>query len=101
MYADLSVGYWARHTKDRCQALTGLAYVCELHLNQSLEDQNVFSDGGFQVGSDVPNVTLLDFTVGAHVELYSLTTLTFAYCTPLSSDKQFDGQFRVMFNRRF
>ncbi len=103
LYADIGVGYWARHTNDASRALTGLAYVCEFHMNQSLEGQQVLSSNGFQVGSPIENQSVFDITVGAHLEFYTRTTVTLAYCTPLNSDsdKQFDGQFRLLFNRRF
>lgn len=101
LYADVAFGYWARHIHDRSQAWTGLAYICEFHLNQSLEAQQTIVNGPFVVGGDVPNVTLVNLTVGADIELYSLTNLTIGYCTPITSDRQFDGQLRMMVNRRF
>lgn len=103
LFADLGLGYWARRSKDPCKFFTGLAYVLEFHLNQSLEGREVLTAPNFQVGTTAQNVSFIDMTVGAHVELYKMTTITAAYCTPLTSDqdKQFDSQFRLFVNRRF
>ena len=103
LYADLGLGYWARRSKDPCKFFTGLAYVLEFHLNQSLQGQHVLTSNNFQIGTTAENVSFTDMTVGAHLELYKLTTITAAYITPLTSDRdrQFDSQFRLFINRRF
>jgi hypothetical protein len=103
MYADLGIGYWAKRSNDPHKMLTGLAYVLEFHLNQSLEGQQVLNSTNFQIGTPAQNVSFTDMTVGAHLEMYKLTTITAAFCTPLTPDRdrQFDSQFRLLFNRRF
>jgi hypothetical protein len=103
LYTDLGLGYWARRSENRDQFLTGLAYVLEFHWNQSLQGQQVLNVGGYQIGTPAENVSCTDLTVGAHLELYRMTTLTAAFVTPLTSDRdrQFDSQFRFFVNRRF
>jgi hypothetical protein len=103
LFADLGLGYWARRSNDRSRCLTGLAYVVEWHLNQSLESQQVLSSGNFDVGTPASNISFTDMTCGLHLELYKMTTVTCAYCFPLTSDgdRQFDSQFRLFLNRRF
>jgi hypothetical protein len=103
LFADLGLGYWARRSNDRSKFLTGLAYVLEFHLNQSLQGEQVLNGNNFQIGTSAENVSFTDITVGAHLELYKMTTVTAAFCTPLTSDRdrQFDSQFRVFVNRRF
>jgi hypothetical protein len=103
MFADVGLGYWARRCNDRSRFFTGLAYVLEFHLNQSLEAQQVLTSDTFDLGTPAENASFTDMTIGAHVELYKMTTITAAYCTPLTPDmdRQFDSQFRLFVNRRF
>ncbi len=101
MYIDLALGYWARRSDFGRRLITGLAYVAELHVNQALNSSSATSVGGASFVT--PSISVLDLTLGAHVELRRNTTLTVAYCTPLTGgqDRQFDGQFRLLLNRRF
>jgi hypothetical protein len=103
LYADVGLGYWARRSNDPHTMFTGLAYVLEFHVNQSLNSQQILYSPSFQIGSDVSNVSSTDMTVGAHLELYKLTSVTAAFVAPLTpdGDRQFDTQFRLLVNRRF
>ena len=108
MYLDASLGYWAYRRDCPHQFLTGLAPVFEVHVNQGLGRSPVLTDpeeilqvGGDINGDPVHNISIVDLTVGLHAELYKETTLTAAYCTAATGDRQFDGQFRVLVNRRF
>jgi hypothetical protein len=103
LYADLGLGYWARRSENRNQFFTGLAYSLEFHLNQSLQGQQVLDAGEFQIGTHAENVSCTDLTVGTHLELYKMTTVTAALIVPLTADRdrQFDSQFRLFVNRRF
>jgi hypothetical protein len=103
MFADVGLGYWARKSNDRSKLVTGLAYVVECHLNQSLEGQQVLNSTNFQMGTPAQNISFTDMTCGVHLELYKMTTVSCAYCFPLTSDgdRQFDSQFRLFVNRRF
>ena len=40
-------------------------------------------------------------TLGAHAELGKRTTLTAGYCLPLTSEREFDGEFRLFMNYFF
>jgi hypothetical protein len=97
------LGYWARRSENRNQFFTGLAYSLEFHLNQSLQGQQVLDAGEFQIGTHAENVSCTDLTVGTHLELYKMTTVTAALIVPLTADRdrQFDSQFRLFVNRRF
>jgi hypothetical protein len=106
MYLDLSLGYWAYRSESQNRYLTGIAPVVEVHVNQSLEKSPVLINGASQVGGDINgnqinNISIVDLMVGLHVELCGKTTLTAAYCTPATGDRQFDGEFRCFLNRRF
>ena len=101
MYIDLALGYWARRSDCTRRLLTGLAYVVELHMNQALGSSSTTSVGEASLAT--PSISVLDLTVGAHLDIRRNTTLTAAFCTPLTNgqDRQFDGQFRLFVNRRF
>ena len=106
MYLDVALGRWIYRNECGNRYLTGLAPVVEAHVNQSLERSPILSGNGSQVGGDVNgnpinNITIVDMTVGLHAELCGKTTMTAAYCLPVTGDRQFDGQFMFYVNRRF
>ena len=102
-YLDVGVGYWAYRSCERHRRLTGLAWTAELHWNRSLKDTDVVAYQDFRVGDFSTNIEVINLTLGAHLELFDKTMLTLAYATPLGGgrDQQFDGEFRLMLNRRF
>ena len=75
-----------------------------MHVNQSLNSASVLefrsSNGTSTVGSQ-STISIVDMTVGAHAEVGKHTTLTAGYCTPLTNQRQFDGEFRMLMNYRF
>lgn len=98
MIADVGIGYWIYRGASR--RVTGLAPVWELHYSRSLEDQDVLQQGGFVIGNSGQDVDVLNTTVGLNVELFNYALLTAGYTAPLSddTDRQFDGEFRLMCN---
>jgi len=99
LYLDGVAGYWIRRDNDPQRWLNGIAVFGELHGNQSLNTSAALSTVvGTMAGN---NISILDMTVGADFQFGPLTTVTAAYCTPLTAQREFDGQFRLMFNRRF
>jgi hypothetical protein len=103
LYADIGLGWWLYRGNARYRWLTGLAWTAELHWNRSLQETDVLYADGFRVGDFASDVEVFNLTVGAHLELSHLTTVTVGYCTPLGGgqDQQFDGELRVLVNRRF
>jgi hypothetical protein len=108
MYLDASLGYWAYRRNCPNHFLTGLAPMFEVHVNQGLgrapvliDSQEALQVGGDINGNPVHTLSIVDLTVGLHAELYRNTTLTAAYCTAATGDRQFEGQFRLLVNRRF
>ena len=61
------------------------------------------TSGSYRIGRYAAAIDISHLTLGAHLELYDRTTITVAYVTPVGggSDRQFDGELRVLFNRRF
>jgi hypothetical protein len=103
----VSSGYWA-YLNPGARYVTGVAPIFELHQSQTLSASNVVSATSGR--GDVVNVgqtgyvfQLLNTTTGFNVQLGPLSSLLVAYTTPIGSgtDKQFAGEFRVLFNRRF
>jgi hypothetical protein len=98
LYLDGVAGYWVRRN-DADRWINGIALFGELHGNQSLNNSPALST---QIGTMTGgNISILDMTVGADLQFGPLTTVTAAYCTPLTAQREFDGQLRLMFNRRF
>jgi hypothetical protein len=101
LYLDLGMGYWLRRSDSTSDLVTGFAPIMELHMNQSLDSASAISLGTLSVTGAADNISILDLTVGANVELRRNTTVTAGYCTPLTSDRAFDGQLRCFVNYRF
>jgi hypothetical protein len=102
-YVDLGVGWWLYRGAERFRRLTGLACTAEVHWNHALKDTDVVSAGDWRIGDFSGNTDIWNLTLGAHLEWNDLTTVTLGYTTPLSGgpSREFDGEFRLMLNRRF
>lgn len=101
LYFDVAVGYWLRRN-DYSRCISGIAPIVELHLNQGLQDTDEVRDPlqVFNVGV-AETMSILDLTAGVRFELGRRTDLTMAYATPLTNDRQFDGEFRLLLNLNF
>jgi hypothetical protein len=98
LYLEGTAGYWIRRG-DSNHLINGIALFGELHGNQSLNTSAALET---QVGTmSGNNISILDMTLGADFQVGELTTVTLAYCTPLSNQREFDNQFRFLLNRRF
>lgn len=98
LYLDGTAGYWLRRD-EADHLLSGIAVFGELHLDQSLDTSAPLNTVvGVMSGNPI---SILDMTVGADFQIGPLTTVTTAYCTPLTAQREFNGQFRLLLNRRF
>ncbi|MDB5339271.1 MAG: hypothetical protein JWN70_4890, partial [Planctomycetaceae bacterium] len=103
-YLDLSVGYWTYLADDQEAYLSGIAPMFELHYNQSLQSGDVIRAGNnFQLGSFGSNFSVVNAVIGTTFQFGPSSALTMGYAVPLGggNDQQFDGEFRVFFNKRF
>jgi hypothetical protein len=102
LYADVGLGYWIMRN-NYAKWLTGVAPTIEVHHNQSLSSTQAVSAGVFQIGSYASNIGNTNLVVGTNFQIGPLSSLSTAYCVPVEggTDKQFAGEFRVLFNRRF
>jgi hypothetical protein len=105
IYSSISAGYWLY--RNPCSRVSGFSPIFEAHYAKSVSYNNSTTLGpiGNQVLLGVPgsNFGLLNLTAGANVQLGPLSSLLLAYVVPVGSgsDKQFAGELRVLFNRRF
>ena len=102
-YVDLGVGYWAYRGHERFRRMTGWAFTSELHWNRSLRETDVVESGAWRIGDFSSSIETFNLTLGTHIELYDTTTITFGYTVPLGGglDREFNGELRLMVNRRF
>jgi hypothetical protein len=104
MYVDCSVGYWLSYNEEGlgvCKYLTGLAPILELHYTTTLEDARGVPPAIMPVSNAI---NALNMTAGMFFKLGSSAGLTVAAVAPLRtspSDKQFDAEVLVQFNRWF
>lgn len=105
MYLSFNAGYWLFLDPQSDRFITGLAPTFEYHLNQSLDrGDSVYGNVDGTVWSFAAPGTLNvnNAVIGLTALIRNDATLTVGYCTPLqSSDRQFDGEFRLMFNWLF
>lgn len=104
VYLDWSAGYWTYLAEDESAFLTGVAPMAELHMNQSLQGTDVVTGpNGFRLGTGGHNYSILNAVIGTTFQFGTQNALTIGYATPIgsSADQQFNGEFRMFFNRRF
>lgn len=101
MYLSFSTGYWI-YKNDRAR-FTGFSPIMELHLNQAFEDFPPVVYDTWVLGQNPGVLSVTNALIGCNFEWGKRSTLTFAYCTPLSAglDRYFDGEFRALYNLRF
>ena len=96
-----SMGKWVYRNNRRCSRVNGVILTSELHFTQTLNNADSVRSGNFVVGDPNANLSLLNGTIGGHVQM-GKTTVTTGYTLPLTSDDRvFDGEFRVFVNRKY
>lgn len=102
LFASTGIGRWLIRG-NQLGWLTGVAGLFELHYNRSLQGNDIVTAGNLAIGDFSRTIELLNLSLGTTFELRNRGYLTAAYITPLGggSDQQFDGQFRLMYSRRF
>jgi len=101
MYLSFSTGYWI-YKNDRAR-FTGFSPIMELHLNQAFEEFQPVVYNTWVLGQNPGVLSITNALVGCNFEWGRRSTLTFAYCTPLTggSDRYFNGELRALYNLRF
>jgi hypothetical protein len=112
LYASLATGYWLHRAAVGSARITGLAPIAELHYNRSLQptDTVTIPDSGFTyylrgqtIGSKDSDIEAINAVIGLTMLADDNKSLTAAYTVPLGggADKQFNGEFRLLFNWYF
>lgn len=103
LYADLGAGYWMYRSESCRSRILGFAPTLELHYNRSLQAADLIVNRNIVIGDFFSNFELLNMTIGCYTQFSPVSILTLGYNTPLGGgqDKQFAGELRVAFNRRF
>jgi hypothetical protein len=103
LYVDLAFGYWLCRDNSGCSRISGIAPIFEVHWNTSIEESRGVQQSGLRVGAVADDIDQVNFVAGVTVECHGNTTLTTAFTSPVSgnTDRDFDGELRVIFNRRF
>lgn len=104
MYSSIGAGYWLyRSPNPYVTGLTGMAGMAELHYNRSLESTDVVTAGNFRIGNRASSIDMLNIVVGSSFWFGHNKSITAAYATPIgnSTDRAFDGEFRLMLNWYF
>ncbi len=120
LFLDFTAGFWLYQNPCACW-ITGIAPVVEVHYSTSIQDTDfavgplgtiVSEDVGFgqetppgaqQRGAPGGRRDVLNLTGGLHFQMGTNSMLTVAGVAPLrnGSDREFDAEFMVQFNRRF
>jgi hypothetical protein len=118
LYASVGTGYWMYRSNTPGRfGITGFSPTAELHYNRSLTDGNIVTQNVQQTtstamttnlitpvyGQAFTNIEVLNAVVGTNMLFGRNRILTMGYTAPLGMgvDKQFAGEFRVMFNWYF
>ena len=96
-YADSSLSRWMYRNY---QAGTGWALTGEVHYNGTVGSADTIQMNGFTAGTPGFDADIVNLTFGS-TYVYGKTTLTTAYGTPVTKDRGFDGELRVLINRFF
>ncbi len=101
-YIDLGFGSWIYRGEGKYGRLTGWVWTAELHGNDSFSPTSPVAADNWQIG-DSNSFDSWDMTVGTHFEFKDRAVLTLAYVDPLGggNSRQFNGEFRLMFNYYF
>lgn len=111
LYVDLQLGAWLLRNECPSESdwVTGLAAIFEMHYNRrwkDLENVNPVNIRAAPIGGverafilNTPDVDVLNFLGGFAVDLNGRSSISATYGVPVTDDKQFDGELRVLFNR--
>jgi len=109
LFASVSTGYWIyRSQTPGTFGLTGFSPTAELHYNRSLNsgdiiNQSIDNTMTAVYGQSFSNLEVLNGVLGANMIFGRNRILSMGYVAPLGMgvDKQFAGEFRLMFNWYF
>ncbi len=99
--ASASLGKVVYRNNCRASRVKALAWTTELHYTATVTSADVIDDGAFLIGTPRNDLSLLNGTIGGHMQLQK-SIVTVGYTLPINSnDRVFDGEFRMFINRPF
>ncbi len=94
-------GKYLYQNYSRNSRIKSFSLLSELHYTATVSDADTINAGPFLLGNADHDVSLLNATFGANLRMKD-STLTTGYTVPLtSSDRIFDGEFRLFINQFF
>ena len=81
--------------------LSGIAWLAEAHYSANVQDPDLVQSGQIVLGDPNSSVDVLNGTTGLHLRFGQDFIATFAYSAPMTDDRLFDGEFRMIFNKYF
>jgi hypothetical protein len=94
-------GKYLYQNYSRNSRLKSVSLLGELHYTSTVSDADTVNSGAFQLGNAGYDLSLLNATFGGSLQFRD-STLTTGYTVPLtSSDRIFDGEFRLFINQFF
>ena len=82
------------------QSETGWALTGEVHYNTTISESSVLTAPEFTAGTPGFKADIVNLTFGS-TYVIGKTAFTTAYGTPITQDRGFDGEFRLLVNRFF
>ena len=106
VFASVSTGYWVYRDFGSNNMITGIAPIIELHDNSTMSNAQGVSANvptGLQYVGQGQATQLINGTVGVNILFRDQGSLVLGFATPIAgvNDRQFDGEFRVLFNWYF
>jgi hypothetical protein len=99
-FADLGTGFWIYRNDNPSQLITGIAPTVEVHVTSPLRQPDP-SIAQFGVIDNLRLNNVVNFTLGATVELSGRTTLGLGVVVPVTGPKPFDIEGIAQVNWRF
>lgn len=100
LFTDLGVGYWIFRGDNPSQLITGIAPTVEVHVMDPLRQADP-TVSPFGVVDNLRLFNVVDFTLGATVELFGRATLGLGVVVPVTGPKPFDVEGIAQLNWRF
>lgn len=97
LYLDSSISKWMYRDFNKG---TGWALTGEVHYNRTIGNADFVQMGNSFAGTPGFEADIVNLTFGS-TYAYGKTTFTTAYGTPITQDRGFDGEFRLLVNRFF
>ena len=103
LFLDGGFGFWLRRNTSSSAIVRGVAPIFEYHYNRSLNEVDSIRDGATIIQNTIQEIDNLNLLAGLVFDLRRRSRLSFGYTVPVGngSDRAFDSELRVTFNKYF